>query len=1167
VYRCPDCQRYLLPGAICPWHAQHRAPADDIGPAEAPDVELEGYSGFRQIGRGGFAVVYAARCQADGAAVAVKVALRARDARFEREARALSQLSRPHAPALRSHGILGDRPYLVMDLIGGRALTHWLAARPRVVSSLREASTVFASLCEAAQHVHEAGLVHRDLKPDNSILHEAGVTLLDFGLAEISGAEVEADDVRLTATGQRIGTASYMSPEQCRAEASLDARSDLYALGVIWFELVCGRPPFSGSPAEVMRGHATLRPPLPSDFAEVPGAVDELSRRFLAKEPQARYSTASEMAAAMQSALAEAPVAIVVRAAKRARPSATQEVALLALRADVPVGRIGELARAERGELTTSEGGWYVVGFPHAPSAQEGMRAALRVASRASESAELCVAHVAPLRVRHGKRGTRMVGAAVSRPETWLPGSDAAEPAADAGCVVTHQARAYLQQHACVVEVVPGFHTVETDSETPPQTVARRVPARGIDELTGDIAERVRQGHREAIPTLVTIVGEPGHGKTRVLDEVRAALGGGAARVVRVAAEPAGAETRSLLQRLLRLALDLPDEPSAARVEAACARLPGEAQRPSWPAVAHAMGLRSEGSAELMLAAPGALRQTLAVALGNGLRRLAEREPFALLVDDAHLADLTVLDALEAATLAEHRVPICIVVAALPRLQELRGEWADRAGSASRHDLAPLADGAARELLLDLLAPVEFVADQIAEAILERTGRVPLHLVEFAGSLRAEGAIRQLRGTDSHYLAAEDLLHVSSTPIGEVLARRILGGESPAMRWLLQVCAVLGERFDAEEVDEVLQLADRAGRVEVDPSIGLAKLVAQRALRRIPGGFSFRHPMVREAIVATASPQERQALHDAARQRLAARGTLSRRGRAELARHAAASGAREEAMRAYLELAGEAAAEHRAVDAEQHYTSALANLTEGDLELRERALGGRGKARCRLRRLGDALEDLRAAADLAEARGDTAATVDLLLEQATVLDWEMDFTLSAEVVWRARDAAGDLSDPLLCARLHHGEARSHLRAERIDEAIDAYDQAITGAEALGDYETQMTSLLLLAPALVYADRLADAEARFGQVIELCTRAGDRLHLGAALANRMVLWMKRPPAWPARSATCSSSSPRSTTSPSCACGWTSWTAQSTLRIGRATSSGAISSTCTWSVRSS
>ena len=246
----------------------------------------------RILGEGASGVVYEASGD-DGRRVAVKVLRRAvaddatQVARFARESQAIAALHHRGIVEVIATGTLGDgRPYLVMPRLEGESLRTRLDVRGRLPPA--EAWNLARQVAEALELAHAAGVVHRDLKPDNVFVTTEGVAkLLDFGVAKVLRAD--ADLARLTATGTPLGTPAYMAPEQWWAEAPT-ASVDQYALGVTLYEMLAGRRPFDGqSLAALVQAHVSS--PAPPVGADVSEAVEALVARMLAKAPAQRFAT------------------------------------------------------------------------------------------------------------------------------------------------------------------------------------------------------------------------------------------------------------------------------------------------------------------------------------------------------------------------------------------------------------------------------------------------------------------------------------------------------------------------------------------------------------------------------------------------------------------------------------------------------------------------------------------------------------------------------------------------------------------------------------------------------------------------------------------------------------------------------------------------------------
>ena len=1121
----------------------------------------------RLLGHGGFGLVYEARPMTGGASVAIKIARPDRPEAAPRllaEINALIAVGPPHVPEVFAQGALPDgRRFVVMELIDAPTLAERLLIQAGPMP-LTEAVALIQATLVALAAIHARGFVHRDLKPENVFVDGAlPAKIVDLGLvfairdAALSAEEGVSED--LTIEGTALGTAEYMAPEQCEGVLDVDPRTDIYTVGVVLYELLAGRPPFWGPPAVVQQCHRGQRPPRLSGLVPVPPGFEVIVHRCLAKERDDRYENVEALRDALRDALAvharEAdrvltPVTMFVpafelepqpdsklRAAVIPEASAAQggreqrRVGILHFRSNVDVIAVQRRLLSLGAELAYASGDRFVAVYSHEVGDNPARRA-LR-AGRELVKGGVCdsaLVDLAPVSVQVRPDGGRRF---------WSPlfaqADRFAEPHDTGGVFATIDAAAAIPELAGSAPSERGWVSTEgvlATARSDPHAGLEGRALVGRDDVVAALIRGARRTVARAMPTAAVVIAEAGHGKSHLGQVLLDQLGGInlRAEVIDLRARPpdfgdADRTLRELLQRAIGVPSAAPPQSARALLEQ---RLGPERSPLDTAILAFSLGWIGASAPELraLTSAPGALRPAMATSAGEALRRRARRGPIFVVLDDAHHANETTLAALEYAALAEASAPIWICALGRPTFEEAHPSWGDRAASRELHRLGPLDPVSAADLCRKLLLPAESVPEPAVAHLVARTQAVPLLLVELVRGLKRAGVVRRHPRGESWYLATDELDHLPDLPLIEWLAQTEMDQLSPSLRAHARLVALLGGDATGAEIDGVLRRLDQsgaAGDLPLDARVGTRRLLSAGLLvQHREGRIGFRHALVREAIAAGTPAAPAHRIHlTAAEYYRDAHAIPEERRLLQLASHAAAAGLRAVAEGAYLKLAESAQARHAYMEAERLYSGAIAAM---DAQVTpapqgagpERAASGRamqprrsrGRMRQRLGRYDDALADFGAAHELARLAGDTTAEVEILLDEATTLDWMNDYARSEERVIAAETLALErgLASPSIEASLLLGLGRSRHRYSREDEAAPLIELAADLALHLGDdgYETRVVALVMLGFINQGTGRLDDAARVIDEAVALAQAHQDRVHLFAAVNIRAML---------------------------------------------------------------
>jgi len=306
---CPDCGTWNRGAAVICVRCAHELPELADAPAEKPDEDLDAlrratggrYRIYRRLATGGMASVYSARHAVLGRSLVIKVLLAhlARDSemrvRFRREAESSARLFHPHICSILDFGEVEQTVFLVMPFLAGGSLADRIVRSTNGTVEAPMAASISAQIATAIDYAHRHGIVHRDVKPDNILFDDDdNAVITDFGIAT---ARFHG---RLTMTGRAMGTPHYMSPEQAMGKM-VDGRSDIYAMGVLLYEMLVGFPPFDGADSySIGYKHVHEQAASPDVVnSRTPPEIAAITMKCLAKNAAERYQTGNQLADAL----------------------------------------------------------------------------------------------------------------------------------------------------------------------------------------------------------------------------------------------------------------------------------------------------------------------------------------------------------------------------------------------------------------------------------------------------------------------------------------------------------------------------------------------------------------------------------------------------------------------------------------------------------------------------------------------------------------------------------------------------------------------------------------------------------------------------------------------------------------------------------------------------
>ncbi|HVD92556.1 MAG TPA: tetratricopeptide repeat protein [Vicinamibacterales bacterium] len=885
--------------------------ADDVSGSVMGTYRL-----LSRLGAGGMGEVYLAHDDKLDRPVAIKflspafAANRDRLRRFHQEARAVSSLNHPHILVVHDFGEMDGRPFMVTEFVEGETLRQRLRSG---ALPARDAVDIGAQIAGALAAAHARGLVHRDVKPENVMVRPDGyVKVLDFGLAKLLDSDV-ADGIDLegrTLPGLVMGTPRYMSPEQTRG-LDVDARTDLWSLGVVLYEMIAGRPPFEGAtPADTIAAILGAEPmPLPSQ-APYGAPLSAVIIRAIRKDRLLRYGDAEEMLADLRQ-LAPAVTSrqdtvstvtdvdqddevMMSSAGERRRAtvlvSIVSDYASLVERLatdqiDEVIGRVRAAAidaMRRHGGVVNQSIGEEIVSLFGIPAANEdddlrAVRAAFDLHARTREigsafaeppgivlrlQSGVHAGSVVAKRLREGPRRYAVTGqpmqtaarlAAAAEPDAILVSPDCHRRVAP---FVRTEPRAPVAVRADAPPLTPHCVLGESgldsrlDAVEPGALTPYSGRAAELMALQSRIDEAVRGEGR-----LVLVIGDAGSGKSRMLHELRTRLAASEFRILQGRCRSYGGMTSYLpFVEALHGALGIKEQDGDTLAESrlvARIRAIDASLEPLIPLYLHLLSMQSDRFPLPRYLRGEHFQAAMLDALTAFFTSYAHRVPSVLLFEDWHWADDASRQALRHLAEVIPAYPLLIVATTRPEA----GRLTDAPHPAVRVSLGPL-DPAASLAIMKAVLEADQVPQELAHRLHERSGGNPFFLEELCHALREAGLVTA-RGAEAVIRGSADALQLPDSV--QAVIRSRLDRVPADGREVLRVASVIGREFARRILTDAMAITDLSSAIEPLKNAGLIQQI-----RVVPDPvYRFKHVLMQEVAYESLLEHQRKTLHQA----------------------------------------------------------------------------------------------------------------------------------------------------------------------------------------------------------------------------------------------------------------------------------------------------------------